>query len=463
MPVDLLLDQPPADALPLSLVAAPTNGEAPAVPPYARACGFTGAAGTVCLLPDGSGGLERVLAGTGPGGGDGRDPWALAGLPEVLPPRVYVLDPPVEAADADAMATAWALGGYVFDRYKRKAETPAREYARLAWPQGADRAAVRRQVQAIEMVRDLVNTPTEDMGPADLEAAARELAQRYNATVDSVIGEDLLRRNYPAIHAVGRASPRAPRLIDLTWGDRTAPRLTIVGKGVCFDTGGLDLKPASSMRLMKKDMGGAAHALGLALLVMDARLPVRLRVLIPAVENAVAGNAFRPGDILRTRKGLTVEVGNTDAEGRLILADALAEGDSEKPALMIDFATLTGAARVALGPDLPALLTPDDALAEALLAAGRDAGDPLWRLPLWPGYRSMVESRIADLDNAPEGGMAGTITAGLFLQSFVSETTPWAHLDIYAWNQKARPGRPAGGEAQALRAVWRMVQRRFRA
>lgn len=450
---ETLVDHPTPDAIALTPLYAGQNGEGIAVPPFARASGFTGAAGTFCLLPSPGGGLDRVLVGLG----DGGDAFALGDLPAKLPDGTFLIDPPLEDGLATEIALAWAVGGYAFDRYKDKRPS----LSRLVWPRNADRAVVRRTARAIALVRDLVNTPAEDMGPADLRGVAEDLAAEYGATVSVITGDALLDANYPAIHAVGRASPRPPCLIDLTWGDESAPLVTLVGKGVCFDTGGLDLKPASAMKLMKKDMGGAAHALAVALMVMDAGLPVRLRVLIPAVDNAVAGNAFRPGDVLRTRKGLTVEVGNTDAEGRLILCDALAEADDEGPEVLIDFATLTGAARVALGPEVPALFANDDPLAEALLRASRQAGDPLWRLPLWPGYRQMVDGKIADLDNAPEGGMAGAITAGLFLERFVSPETPWAHIDCYAWNQRARPGRPMGGEAQGIRAVFMALSDRF--
>jgi leucyl aminopeptidase len=299
------------------------------------------------------------------------------------------------------------------------------------------------------------------MGPAELAQAAQDLAAEFDAAVEVIVGQDLLDRDYPAIHAVGRASPRAPRLIDLRWGNPEHPKVTIVGKGVCFDTGGLDLKPSSAMLIMKKDMGGAAHALALGRMIMMAGLPVRLRVLVPAVENVVSGDSFKPQDVLKTRKGLTVEVGNTDAEGRLILCDALAEADSEKPELLIDFATLTGAARVALGPDLPALMCNDDALANDLTEAGSAVDDPMWRLPLWAPYRKGLDSKVADINNVTTNGFAGAITAGLFLQEFVSKGTPWAHLDTYAWNGSARPGRPEGGEALGLRAAYAVIAKRF--
>jgi leucyl aminopeptidase len=311
-------------------------------------------------------------------------------------------------------------------------------------------------------VRDLVNTPAADMGPAELEAAAEMLARDHGATL-SVTRGDALEQGYPMIHAVGMAAARGrePRLIELEWGQADHPRLALVGKGVCFDTGGLDIKPSAAMRLMKKDMGGAAHALALADLVMRLRLPVRLHLLVAAVENAVAGNAFRPGDVLKTRKGLTVENTNTDAEGRLVLGDALTRAVEAKPELILDFATLTGAARVALGPDLPALFANDDALAAALIDAGTAANDPLWRLPLWDGYDEMLKSDIADLVNAAEGGFAGSITAALFLRRFVPKDIAWAHLDLFAWRPAARPGRPKGGDAMGLRAAWAMLKTRY--
>jgi len=299
------------------------------------------------------------------------------------------------------------------------------------------------------------------MGPEELGLAMVALAERKGARVRTIVGESLLHENYPLIHAVGRASSRTPRLLDLRWGDEHAPKVTLVGKGVCFDSGGLDLKSSANMKLMKKDMGGAAHVLGLASMIMDAKLPVRLRVLVPAVENSVSANAFRPLDVLRSRKGLTVEVGNTDAEGRLILADCLAEADREKPALLIDLATLTGAARTALGPDLPALFTADDKLAEEILSAGTQLADPMWRLPLWKPYRRMLDSKTADISSASDSAHAGAITAALFLQEFVSPTTPWAHIDVFSWNQAPRPGRPEGGEAMGLRALFHLIALRY--
>jgi leucyl aminopeptidase len=420
---------------------------------WVAATGFTGEAGKVALLPDSTGGLARVLVGVAAG----ETLWALAGLPDSLPEGTYRLEPEPESRAASRMALGWALACYAFARYKAR----PRGFATLVWPKAADQGLVERLARGIGLARDLINTPAEHMGPAELAGAAEELAGRHGARFRVVVGDDLLAENYPMIHAVGRASARAPRLADVTWGDPAAPKLTLVGKGVCFDSGGLDLKTSSGMRLMKKDMGGAATLLGLADAIMAARLPVRLRLLMPAVENFVSANAFRPLDIIRTRKGLTVEIGNTDAEGRLILCDAVAEADAEKPALLIDMATLTGAARTALGPELPALFSNDDALAAELLAAAEAASDPLWRLPLWKPYRKMLSSQIADINNVSESAFAGAITAALYLQEFVAKETPWAHIDTYAWNQSGRPGRPEGGEALGLRALYHLVEERF--
>jgi leucyl aminopeptidase len=314
---------------------------------------------------------------------------------------------------------------------------------------------------AAALARDLINTPANDMGPEELAQAAQQLAQSFDAKFNCIVGDELTRQNFPLINAVGMASPRAPRLIDFTWGDPSHPKVTLVGKGVCFDTGGLDLKPSSGMLIMKKDMGGAANVLALAQMVMDAQLKVCLRVLIPAVENAVAGNAFRPLDIFTSRKGLTVEIGNTDAEGRLVLADALALADEEKPDLLIDLGTLTGAARVALGPDLPPFYTDDETLAEALSACAKQEHDPLWRLPLWPPYDSWLDSKVANINNAPSGGFAGSITCALFLQRFVEAARSWLHVDIYGWTPTAKPGRPEGGECQAARAIYRLLSNRY--
>ena len=328
-------------------------------------------------------------------------------------------------------------------------------------PDGVAAADIARMAEAAALARDLINTPSNDMGPEELALAAQALATRFGATFNCIVGNDLVQQNFPLIHAVGMASTRAPRLIDLGWGDPAHPKVTLVGKGVCFDTGGLDLKPSSGMLIMKKDMGGAANVLALAQMVMDARLNIRLRVLIPAVENAVAGNAFRPLDIFKSRKGLNVEIGNTDAEGRLVLADALALADEEKPDLLVDLGTLTGAARVALGPDLPPFYTNDEALAEAVASNAKSENDPLWRMPLWPPYDSWLDSKVADINNAPSGGFAGSITCALFLQRFVTDAKSWLHVDIYGWTPSAKPARPEGGECQAARAIYKLLSQRY--
>jgi leucyl aminopeptidase len=410
---------------------------------------FAGKPGTHLLVPHDDG--IAVVAGVG----DAASPWALAKLAETLPEGSYRLD----GAEVGANALGWLLGQYRFTRY-RKAEDQGPRI--LLTHDVAHREEMIRLAAATAQVRDLVNTGAGDLGPAELEAEAGAMARTHRAQVTVTSGEALA-RDYPMIHAVGQAATRerAPRLIELHWGDPAHPRIAIVGKGVCFDTGGLDIKPSAGMRLMKKDMGGAAHALALASLVMAARLPVRLHLLIPAVENAVSAASFRPGDVLKTRQGLTVENTNTDAEGRLILGDALTRAGEEKPELILDFATLTGAARVALGPDLPPLFTDDEALAADLLAAAASEDDPVWRMPLWDGYDDMLKSDIADMVNAPDGGFAGAITAALFLRRFVPKDTAWAHLDVFAWRPSGKPGRPKGGEAYALRAAYRMLKGRY--
>jgi leucyl aminopeptidase len=417
--------------------------------------GFEGKAGRATLLPgsDGAPGGALVLLSEPP------EPWDFAALRARLPNGDWRLAPGSTEIDPGTAALGWALASYRFERY-RKSETKTARLALTGTAAGERAGAI---AEAIYLGRDLINTPASDLGPAELAAAVAEVAARFGAECRTVDGEATLTEHYPAVLAVGRGSPCAPRVIDLLWGEPAAPKLTLVGKGVCFDTGGLDLKTSSSMQLMKKDMGGAAVTLALAQAVMALALPVRLRLLIGAVENSVSGNSFRPGDVLRTRKGLTVEIGNTDAEGRLVLADLLAEADRERPDLLVDCATLTGAARVALGPDLPALFTPDDDLAADLFAAGNAAFEPLWRLPLHAPYRELIDSPIADLNNSGKGGHAGAITAALFLERFVTETRAWAHLDIYAWNPESRPGRPKGGEATGLRALLTAIERRFAA
>ena len=374
----------------------------------------------------------------------------LAGVAESAPDGVYQLAEEPPAAQADILALGWALGAYRFDAHREI----ARPTPRLVLPASADGARVRRMADGVALIRDLVNTPPNHMGPAELETAARAVAERYDAEMRVIIGDDLLEENYPLIHAVGRASTRAPRLIDFTWGDPSARKVTLVGKGVCFDTGGLNLKPESGMLLMKKDMGGAAHVLGLARMIMDAQLPCRLRVLIPAVENAVSGSAMRPGDVYPSRKGLSVEIANTDAEGRLILADAIAEACDEQPDHLIVMATLTGAARQAIGPQIAPFYTPQDEFAEALTAQSAGAADPVWRMPLWDGYDSWLDSQVADVNHISSTPMAGSITAALFLQRFVSNAAHWAHFDIFAWNPKARPGFPVGAETHGVRTLY---------
>ena len=414
--------------------------------------GLTGKAGNRAILPgDGAEDWSALLVCDEPA----TSPWRFASMGAFLPAGTYRL------ADGDpgAGALGWLLGQYRFDRYRKPDDTAPRI---LLTPNPAAIAETVALAEATATVRDLVNTPASDLGPAELEAVAEALAKRHDATLTVTRG-DALRTGYPMIHVVGQAATRDrhPRLIELEWGDPAHPRIALVGKGVCFDTGGLDLKPSAGMRLMKKDMGGAAHVFALAGLVMAANLPVRLHLLVAAVENAVGSAAFRPGDVLASRKGLTVENTNTDAEGRLVLSDALTKAAEDKPELILDFATLTGAARVALGPDLPPLFANDDALADALLVAGAAVADPLWRMPLWDAYDETLKSDIADLVNAPEGGMAGAVTAALFLRRFVPKEIAWAHLDVFAWRPTAKAGRPKGGEAYGLRAAWAMLKDRY--
>ncbi|MBF0167436.1 MAG: leucyl aminopeptidase family protein [Alphaproteobacteria bacterium] len=421
---------------------------------WVAAHGFAAKAGCHLALPAPGGGISHMLLGL-----SGLDsPWDWAGFPRSLPEGCYRIEAKLKPQEADAAALGWSLGSYDFQNYKK----PTKPKARLVWPVGACREEVTALYEAICLVRDLVTTPASDMGPGELALEARKLSRRQGAACKVTTGQALLKAGYPAIHAVGRGSARAPRLIDISWGKSRHPLIAIVGKGVCFDSGGLDLKPSPAMKLMKKDMGGAAHALALAHLIMSAKLPVRLRLLIPAVENMPGPDAMRPLDVLKTRAGITVEVGNTDAEGRLILADGLAAAVEAKPDLLLDFATLTGAARSALGPDLPALFCNDDRLAQELLAASVREADPLWRLPLWAGYDEMLKSSVADLNSAPDSPFAGAITAALFLKRFVPGDVAWAHLDLFAWNAKDRPGRPVGGEAMGLRAVFSFLKKRYK-
>jgi len=428
-----------------------------AQPPRTRAAvtaaGFEGDAGGVVILGGDAPEEWSALVGADEKGG----PWGLAAAAAKLPEGSYRL---AEGAAPGEAALGWLLAQHRFDRYRKDPKPIVQRV--LLTPDPARIAATVRLAEAVALVRDLVDTPSADLGPAELQQAVEEAGRAFSAKVTVTQGEPL-ETGFPMIHAVGRAAARrrAPRLIELEWGEPKHPRIAIVGKGVCFDSGGLDIKPSSGMLLMKKDMGGAAHALALARLVMAARLPVRLHLLIPAVENAISGDAFRPGDVLASRKGLHVEIGNTDAEGRLVLGDALALACEHDPALILDFATLTGAARVALGPDLPALFANDDALAADFAALGQEVGDPVWRLPLWAPYNDMLKSDLADINNAGSGGFAGSITAALFLERFVAKGTAWAHLDTFAWMPSAKPGRPKGGEALGLRAAWALLERRY--
>jgi leucyl aminopeptidase len=422
---------------------------------FALANDFTAKPGKFLALPSPDGKIAQVIFGLEDETSKSRDLFRPGALPGLLPPGIYRF---ANAPHETRLATlAFALGSYRFGRY-RKADQPE---VRLVPPDGIDIADITRMAEAASLARDLINTPSNDMGPEELALAAQALATRYGASFNTIVGDELTRQNFPLIHAVGMASTRAPRLIDVSWGDPNHPKVTLVGKGVCFDTGGLDLKPSSGMLIMKKDMGGAANVLALAQMVMDAKLKVRLRVLIPAVENAVAGNAFRPLDIFKSRKGLNVEIGNTDAEGRLVLADALAFACEEKPDLLVDLGTLTGAARVALGPDLPPFYTNDETLAEGVARSAKQENDPLWRMPLWPPYDSWLDSKVADINNAPSGGFAGSITCALFLQRFVTDATSWLHVDIYGWTPQAKPARPEGGECQAARAIYKLLSERY--
>ena len=422
---------------------------------FARAAGYEPRPGSHLLVPATNSKLGGVLFGIENPKAANKNLFLPGKLADLLPAGTYRFAN--KPHDARLAVLAFALGSYRFTRY-RKGDG---KVVRLELPEGVDAAEISRVAEAATLARDLINTPANDMGPTELEKAARDLAARYGAKVDAIVGDDLLARNFPLIHAVGRAAAGAPRLIDMTWGDAKAPKVTLVGKGVCFDSGGLDIKSESAMLMMKKDMGGAANVLALAQMVMDAKLKLRLRVLIPAVENAISGNAMRPLDIYRSRKGITVEVGNTDAEGRLILADALALADEEGPELLIDMGTLTGAARVALGPELPPFYTDDEALAAKVAQHAAAENDPVWRLPLWRPYEAMLDSKTADINNVSSGSFAGSIICALFMQRFVESAKSWLHFDIYAWTPGAKPGRPEGGECQAARAVYALLRERY--
>ncbi len=459
--MSVLLKTPARQAVPIHVVdrgsfAAHAATLEPAQRRWFQTLRFEGAADTHALLPAADGSLLAVWAGVR----DATHPFALSALPKALPVGKYRLADAIPGGPAvpdEAAALSWDLGAYVFDLYRARQRPPAE--LMLAPTAGARRGAL--LAAAIAATRDLVNTPAEHMGPAELAEAVKLTAKQHGANFKQIVGDALLKQNFPAIHAVGRAATRAPRLIELNWGQPKHPKLTLVGKGVCFDSGGLDIKTADGMRLMKKDMGGAANALGLAQMIMALQLPVRLQLLIPAVENAIAGNAYRPGDVFKTRSGLHIEIGNTDAEGRVILCDALAYGAEGKPALMIDMATLTGAARVALGSHLPALFCRRMDLARDLVDRGLALNDPLWHLPLWRDYHAGIESDIADIVNTGRNALAGAITAAIFLEDFVPDTLDWLHLDLFAWNDTARPGRPVGGEAQGLRTLLAYLEHRF--
>jgi leucyl aminopeptidase len=447
-------------AVPLFAVSQATFDSALAGPlekhaKWLRAAGFSATAGKVQLLQ----GNDGALAGAVLGLGRDEDVLACAALPSYLPTGVYAFALAPPAHDGNKLALSWAMGAYDFKRFKSK--EPSRARPVLVWPKDADRDNVLRVASGLFLARDLVNTPANEMGPAELAHAAHSVVRDHGAQINVIEGRELLNQNYPMIWEVGAGSSRPPRLIDIAWGDKSRPRVTLVGKGVCFDSGGLDIKPASGMLTMKKDMGGAAAVLAIAGMIMDAKLPVQLRVLIPAVENSISGEAYRPGDVIKSRKGLTVEVGNTDAEGRLVLADALAEADTQAPDLLICIATLTGAARIATGFDLPPFFTNDDLLAAELMRASEREADAMWRLPLWRGYRGMIEGKVGDLTNSPDGPNAGAITAALFLERFVEKAKSFVHFDIAAWTDRAKPGRPLGGEAQTIRAIFAMLKARY--
>ncbi len=427
-------------------------GLPPPAQAFAAACGFEPKPGRIQIAPDAAGGIAAVLFGLEPAEARTRDLLLPGRLAASLPGGLYHF---ANAPHDPTLATlSWLLTAYRFSRYKGNDA----EFPQLCVPQGVDAERVARIARSVALGRDLINTPANDLGPDALEAAALNLASHYQAKASVTRGDKLLQTNLPLIHAVGRASDKAPRLVDFSWGDPAMPKVTLVGKGVCFNSGGLDIKPEAGMALMKKDMGGAATALALASMVMAANLPIRLRVLLPLVENAISGNAFRPGDIYPSRKGLSVEIGNTDAEGRLILADALALADEEAPELLLDFATLTGAARVALGPDLPPFYTMDDALAGEIARFGVEAQDPVWRLPLWDPYDKLLDGKIADLNNISGGSFAGSITAALFLRRFVEHAKSWAHFDIYAWAPTAKSGRPEGADVQVARLLYDLFE-----
>jgi leucyl aminopeptidase len=454
----------PRDAVPIALL--PESGfepwlakQPPATRSWAAAAGFKAEKHKLLLIPGPQGQVAGVVLGLGPIDGiSALSLWHTALLPDRLPPGLYVFADRLDERASRQAALGWAVGSYRFERYRKPA---VKGEVSLAWPEGCDRRYIESAARALAWARDLINTPANDMGPAQLAAEAAGLAERFGAIIEVVVGEELLKRNFPAVHAVGRAAASPPRLIDIRWGRPEDPLVTLVGKGVCFDSGGLDVKPAAGMLLMKKDMGGAACVLAAAQMVMESALPIRMRILVPAVENSISGDAYRPGDILRTRKGLTVEVGNTDAEGRLVLCDGLAEADASGSDLIIDLATLTGAARVALGPELPAAYSNDDGLLREFVRLAESEHDPVWPMPLWPGYDDELASKQADVNNVSANSYSGSIVAALFLKRFVTDCPRWLHVDLFAWNAKERPGRPVGGEAQCVRAVHALLTKRY--
>jgi len=454
--LEFFLKDHPKKAIPITIVSQnqyPTwiSKQSEFTQTWLQSSGFRPECGSVRLIPDNNGKLARILSCTT----EMKNFWVAGSLPFALPEGDYYFD--FDVKDYQYFVLAWGLGAYQFSRYKK----PQRKPARLVLPPKMKSAEINNIVESIFWVRDLINTPTDDLGPSEFAKEIAKFAKKYKMQCKQIVGEDLLKNNYASIYTVGRASDDPPRLIDLRFGNKKHRKLTLVGKGVCFDTGGLDIKPSSAMLLMKKDMAGAAHVLGLTRMIVEAKLPVCLRVLIPIVENSVSGNSYRPGDVITSRKGLTIEVGNTDAEGRVILADALTEAASENPDLLIDISTLTGAARVALGTELPALFANQDELADDVIRASAEVSEPIWRLPLFSPYRDSLNSAIADINNNSTDGYGGAITAGLFLKEFVPDHIPWLHYDLMAWNLKSRPGKPAGGEAMALRGLFHYVSARF--
>ncbi|GLQ35427.1 leucyl aminopeptidase [Amylibacter marinus] len=424
---------------------------------WAKANAFSGSLGQVLMVPDAQGRVILALAGWGSPQARARGRLHMATVAQRLPEGIYEIATPLEGDAAEEAALAWVLAQYCFDRYKTKSGASAL----LKPPSGVDQGRILAMAEGDFLTRDLINTPTNDMGPEQLEQAFRTLGETHQAEVTVIEGDDLIEQNFPMIHAVGRASDQQPRLLDMRWGNADDPLVTLVGKGVCFDTGGLNIKPGGSMGLMKKDMGGSAHVMGTAHMIMALGLPVRLRVLVPAVENSISAGAYRPQDVLTSRKGFTVEINNTDAEGRLVLADALALADEERPDLLICNATLTGAARVAMGPDIVPFFTDDDALATQLYQTGLSKADPMWRLPFWEPYEAMIEPDVADLDNAPKGGFGGAITAALFLRRFVEHADSFVHVDMYGWCPSARPGRTLGGACQSARTMFAVIEARY--